>query len=208
MARTKGAQGEESRKRLLQAAAHEFATRGYDRATISGIAAGAGLTQGAFYLYFASKEAVYAELVAVFRERIENLVQKIDPYAGLPVAEVSERQQAGLEAVFRFLTDDPDLTRVVLQSPEGEALRRALALVISKGLRAAQAAGYYRGDLAVDVVSECLVGIVERLVVRWGLNGEQEPTLLAGAVSDFVLWGMAASRPDGSPSSHYMEGED
>ncbi len=54
--------GAETRQRLVESALEVFAERGYHAATLSEIAAGAGLTTGAVYSTFGSKKAL---LVAV-----------------------------------------------------------------------------------------------------------------------------------------------
>ncbi len=57
----------QTRARLLQAASEVFAERGYDRATLDDVAAAAGLTKGAVYSSFASKDELF---YALMRERI------------------------------------------------------------------------------------------------------------------------------------------
>jgi TetR/AcrR family transcriptional regulator, transcriptional repressor for nem operon len=52
------------RQALLAAAARLFRERGFDRVAIADIAAEAGLTHGAFYTHFASKEALCVEAIA------------------------------------------------------------------------------------------------------------------------------------------------
>lgn len=58
---------DQTRARLLQAASEVFATRGYDRASLDDVAAAAGLTKGAVYSSFASKDDLF---YALMRERI------------------------------------------------------------------------------------------------------------------------------------------
>lgn len=48
---------------LLRAAARLFREKGFDKVGIAEIAAEAGLTHGAFYTHFASKEALFAEAI-------------------------------------------------------------------------------------------------------------------------------------------------
>lgn len=55
----------ETRERILKAAAREFRSRGYENATIPGIMETAGLTVGGFYKHFDSKAALF---VAAFEE--------------------------------------------------------------------------------------------------------------------------------------------
>lgn len=51
------------RDELLKAAGRLFRERGFDKVGIGEIAAAAGLTHGAFYTHFASKEALCAEVI-------------------------------------------------------------------------------------------------------------------------------------------------
>jgi AcrR family transcriptional regulator len=62
---------EETRARLLGAAAQVFAKKGYERASVDDIAQAAGFTKGAVYWNFASKEELFLALV---RERQAVLV--------------------------------------------------------------------------------------------------------------------------------------
>ena len=52
------------RDELLSAASQLFRERGFDKVGIAEIAAAAGLTHGAFYTHFESKEALCAEVIA------------------------------------------------------------------------------------------------------------------------------------------------
>jgi TetR/AcrR family transcriptional regulator, transcriptional repressor for nem operon len=53
------------RQALLDAATRLFREQGFDQVAIADIAADAGLTHGAFYTHFASKEALCVEAIAV-----------------------------------------------------------------------------------------------------------------------------------------------
>jgi AcrR family transcriptional regulator len=71
----------QTRARLLQAAGEVFAERGYDRASLDDVAAAAGLTKGAVYSSFSSKDELFYALMA----------ERIDERLGL-VAEAVDRQ--------------------------------------------------------------------------------------------------------------------
>src|SRR5438132_634757 len=62
------------RGELLEAARRVFERDGYHAATVSSIVQMAGLSQGAFYLYFGDKKAVFAalqeEMATLLRRRI------------------------------------------------------------------------------------------------------------------------------------------
>jgi AcrR family transcriptional regulator len=54
---------EETRDRLLQAALDSFAERGYDATGVAEICQRAGVSKGAFYYHFASKQALFVALL-------------------------------------------------------------------------------------------------------------------------------------------------
>lgn len=66
------AKGEESKKKLLKAAEKLFAEKGFQSTKVSEIVAHAGLTQAAFYLYFASKEEILQHLLSKFEQQLGN----------------------------------------------------------------------------------------------------------------------------------------
>jgi AcrR family transcriptional regulator len=70
--------GHATRAFILQAAAEVFAERGYGDATLAGLIARSGLTKGAFYFHFASKEqlalAVLEEKQRQWRETVQRRV--------------------------------------------------------------------------------------------------------------------------------------
>ena len=62
--------GTRSRQTILEAAARVFDERGYDAASTNDILALSGLTRGALYHHFPSKEAIAAALVAAQSEAL------------------------------------------------------------------------------------------------------------------------------------------
>jgi AcrR family transcriptional regulator len=64
----------DTRARLLTAAGTVFAERGYDRASLDDVAVAAGLTKGAVYSSFASKDELF---YALMRERIRERVELV-----------------------------------------------------------------------------------------------------------------------------------
>lgn len=72
----------DAKTRLLDAALHVIRAKGYSAATIDDICAEAGLTKGAFFHYFASKEALALAAAAHFAARADGLFATA-PYRGL-----------------------------------------------------------------------------------------------------------------------------
>lgn len=55
---------EQSKERILNAAAAQFAHRGFDAVSIDDVMQSAGLTRGAFYSHFNNKSELYANAIA------------------------------------------------------------------------------------------------------------------------------------------------
>lgn len=188
----RGTRGEARRARLLQAAARIFGQQGYHATKVSTIVADAGVTQPTFYFYFESKEAVFAELVAAFRERFRELILEGRLDRDVAPADVVARIRQNIAEIFQFLAADPNMTRIgLLQAPDADSIKQELVDLFADKLAAHQAAGYMRPEIDVGVIAEAIGGMVERLTVRYLLNGERDPLALANIVVDFTLMGLA-----------------
>ncbi|CEH32308.1 TetR family transcriptional regulator [Aneurinibacillus migulanus] len=193
MAREKGWKGKESRERLLAAAIDEFANQGFHKTKVSTIVTRAGLTQPAFYLYFSSKEAIFDEVVNDFHERLRMMMKTIRMEPGIETEDVPKRVLFAVETLFRFLAENPNLTRIGLfQTPEAKKIKEELAFMVVENLRAEQQAGYFHPDLSMEIVAECLVGIVERLTVSQLFSKKSNAESLAAQVVHLLMYGMFA----------------
>lgn len=99
VAKTDGRKAEHrgtARERLLDAAAEVFADRGYRATKVDDIAAAAGLTKGAVYWNFPSKEAVFSALI---EERVDRRARAL-----MGVTEASPRETPTAPLVSRGLS--------------------------------------------------------------------------------------------------------
>ncbi|WP_440995393.1 TetR/AcrR family transcriptional regulator [Arhodomonas sp. SL1] len=104
--------GERTRQRLLEAAEEEFGERGFHNASISNITKRAGVAQGTFYIYFASKEAILRALV-------EHMSQELRRSQSEAVSDCTDRIEAertGFRQFLRFALEHKNLYRIVMQS--------------------------------------------------------------------------------------------
>ncbi|HEY1738137.1 MAG TPA: helix-turn-helix domain-containing protein [Acidimicrobiia bacterium] len=83
-----------SRAALLDAAREEFASKGYEAATVAGIAERAGVTTGALYAHFTGKLDLL--LATVGLTPVEDVVDSIAELVALPWSEVSRIMSHGL----------------------------------------------------------------------------------------------------------------
>jgi AcrR family transcriptional regulator len=63
---------EETRNRILEASTHLFSKTGYDATGVAEICQEAGVSKGAFYHHFPTKQAVFIELLNSYLNGIEN----------------------------------------------------------------------------------------------------------------------------------------
>lgn len=191
LAREKGRKGMESRRRLFEAAANEFAIRGFHETKVSTIVKRAGLTQPSFYLYFSSKEAIFEELVTIFHSNLTKLTESLRLETGIESKDVLKRVLIALESVFQFLVSDPHLTRIGFYiNPEANQLKRDLTLILKQNLQSEQQLGYFRSELDMEIVAECLVGIIVHLMDSHLLPGTTTPASLAAQVVDLLIFGI------------------
>lgn len=105
----------DTRERILEAAARVFAQKGYQSASLDEVAADAGLTKGAVYWHFKSKnDLFFALLDSRFQTEFDHhLPQAI----GLEAGQVSAREgtKALLASVLDRVRQDPDWPRLFLE---------------------------------------------------------------------------------------------
>lgn len=187
--------GEESRARLLAAAAREFAQHGYHETKVSAIVADAGVSQPTFYFYFPSKEAIFAELVDSFRQRLRALAEEMPLRAGHPLSYVIAQMQARMEATFQLFAADPNITRISLfQAPGAEQIKQEMTERFHNRLRMMQEAGYIRSDVSIDVMADYMSGAMERLTDRYLFTGKSDPKSLARQAAELIFNGIHAEQ--------------
>ncbi len=71
----KQARSEATRRALLEAAERLFASRGYLAVSVDEICRAAGVSKGAFYHHFASKQAVFLALLEAWLQRLQNVLE-------------------------------------------------------------------------------------------------------------------------------------
>ncbi|MEG7357325.1 TetR/AcrR family transcriptional regulator [Bacillus sp. 0209A] len=193
----KGRKGEESRKRLLKAAANDFAIRGFHETKVSDIVKRAGLTQPSFYLYFQSKEAIFEELITDFHSRVKKLTESLLLENGLNTKDVSKRVLSAVETVFQCLAEDKNVTKIgVFLNPEAKQMKKDLAMVLKENLEAEQRLGYFHSELDMETVAECLIGMIVHLTDSFLLTGIKDPASLAAQVVNLLIYGMLPNGRD------------
>jgi AcrR family transcriptional regulator len=146
--------------------------------TTTAIAQKMGLTQGALFRHFPTKDAI---LEAVMSWVTDRLLARVDK-----AAEGAASPKAALEAVFMthidFVSDHPGVPRMLfgeLQRP-GETLPKRMAQTLIRHygerlrglLEAGKARGELRADLDPDAAITLFIGTIQGLVMQSMLAGD------------------------------------
>lgn len=189
--RKKGANGEQTRKMLLEMAAEEFACSGYHNTKISTIVKKSNVTQPAFYLYFKSKEHIYQELVHQFQEKLTVLTaeSKIEP--GFELPSLAEKISFGLGRILRFFSENPHLTKIgFYSSQEAAGIKEKMAEQICGNLQFEADSGYFKSSLNLEIAAQCVMGAIERLTVTDVFTGKKTPEEVADEIVSVLLYGL------------------
>ena len=101
--------GRRTLRKLLDAAATEFADKGFHEASISGITRRAGVALGTFYTYYDSKDAIFRALVSDMSAGVGRAAREaLDP--GMGALEV---ERVALRAVLTFAAEHKEIYRII-----------------------------------------------------------------------------------------------
>jgi TetR/AcrR family acrAB operon transcriptional repressor len=167
----------ETRQAILRAALAEFSQRGYSATTLDGVARAASVTRGAVYWHFASKAALYEELLRAFGGQAGAIM-------GAAAAEGGD-----------FITVcQRILTRLLTRLEEDKELRAVMELSLFKTERTAELAGVVANQRASmnELVAQ-LAGIMQAGIAQGALRADLDPWeaargFLAYQQGVFRLW--------------------
>lgn len=178
------------REEILAAARRVFAARGFRGTTIADIAEDAGIALGTIYLYFASKDDVFAALSEQFSALI--VAAMIDVPAGGSLEDTVRRR---VDNVFNTCAANRDLVRLVVLNtdPDSAATRRMRDADVERngpmveGIRQAMSAGYIR-EADPSVMTRLINGLVSIAVYQvFVLSDGTEAARYREACGDMIV---------------------
>lgn len=189
---------EQRRRQILAAAGRRVARAGYHQCTIDGIAREAGLSKGAVYWYFDSKERLLVELCRDLWQRdlavLQELVDRPGTFADFALA-----MGAAYTAVLLQGSDDYrihfELWAMCDESEEMSLVMRDSQRRLHAGLaaraRRAIAEGELRADTDADALAVALAALFDGLTVRFAVDRGLDPGALWTAWTAALLRGVA-----------------
>jgi AcrR family transcriptional regulator len=153
---------------LLDAARAEFGRHGPEQARVEDIARRAGVSKGAFYLHFRSKEHAFEVILQRFLGALEEHARRRH------AAEAASATPPDFESEVRWDTDLLELlwkNRSILAAVDGAGgrswsrlvatFRHRMRALVAGRLAERQVAGALRGDLDPSVVADVVLGAYE-----------------------------------------------
>ena len=215
MPKVSAAHLESRREQILDAAVACFAREGFHRASMQDVCREAGLSAGAIYRYFASKddivEAIAAERHARERGFIEAAQAARTPaetvrvlgrsfFRSLDDADEHVRRRVNVQLWAEALRDE----RVAAQVRRGVEPPRA---VIARLLRAGQEAGEVRGDVDPESAARALQSLFFGFVLQQAWDADVDVESYLGAV-EALMDGMAPRQGRGHEVEDVRAGDD
>jgi AcrR family transcriptional regulator len=164
---------------VLAAARDAFARVGLERARVEDIARAAGISKGAFYLHFPSKEDAFREIVARFLGALEDharrrheLEERLARDASARPADVFEAECAIDVELLELLWRNRQIVSVVDgvgRTTYRELLagfRTRMRALVARRILDRQRAGALRGDVDPEVIGDIVAGAYEDFARR------------------------------------------
>ena len=191
-------QAVESKNRIYEAAIALFAERGFEEASVKDIVARAGVSVGAFYHHFPSKEAILEENFRRADERFSSLNSKdgepSEPLEGEEAAELVVEYMARYGRFVEKVTG-LDLSKRIytpknkLFIKRGRPMQTVLASIISEGI----SSGELVTDLSAEAACEWLFIGARGLAFHWCLK--EGKFCLEEAMRDYARRALRALEP-------------
>jgi AcrR family transcriptional regulator len=199
---------------LLEAARSEFARNGLERARVEDVARRAGVSKGAFYLHFRTKEDALQEILQRFMGALEEHARRRHEAEAAADAGARTGADGGARAVRRRLEVQFDTelleifwrNRLILAAVEGAGgpsysrivsdFRRRMRGLVSRRLHERQRSGVVHGEVDAEVLGAVIVGAYEGLGRRM-IELREKPDLAdwARSVLGILYDGILAPSP-------------
>jgi AcrR family transcriptional regulator len=194
MSSSQSSKSEATVANLLAAARRAFLAKNYADVTMDEIAEAAGVTKGALYHHFQSKEALYLEMMHAYlqekRELFRSALERPGP-AREQLRRLTQRfldlppEERGLMKLIRR-----DIN--IFKDPQREQLVRAYQATLPRPIEAILRAGLEQGELAPAdprLLSWMYVAMVEVVLTRYAATLFEEAEAMLEAVLDLFFSG-------------------
>jgi AcrR family transcriptional regulator len=184
------------KERLLSVATRLFARHGFESTSVQDIVDAAGVTKGAMYHYYDSKDdllyEVYHRLLSMQTAHLDEIAagpgtaEERLRAAAVDVVQTSLENLDDLIVFFRSLHMLPDDKQAQVRAERRRYQDKFRALV-EEGV----AAGTYRSDISADVVVHYFLSVVNQLGSWYKPEGTLSPAQVGDLFTDLLIGGLA-----------------
>ena len=201
---TNAQMSEATRADLIAKARRAFAEHGYAQAPIEDVVQACGLTRGALYHHFGSKQGLFLAVVAELeRELLSRIDQKQGSLAGkaAPRRRTARDRGGADDATALEVEDFLEACRLYLEATMAPDVRRIL-LVDAPAVLAAAAASPKADAAAIEAIQSAAVAPIAQALQELRASGycaqlnlDATARMLGGALFEAALWVSAQPRP-------------
>lgn len=184
-------------ERLIDAATRLFADKGYERVAVQEIVEHAGVTKGAMYHYFGSKDdllhEIYGRLLRLQTEHLEKIASSTGPV-------IERLREAAIDVIVTSI-EDFDAAKVFFRSmnhlsaekqKEVRAERRRYHEKFRGLIEEGQQDGTFRDDVPADVATYYFFGSLHQLGTWYRPDGDIPAGRLAEHYADLLIHSLTA----------------
>lgn len=197
MAETKASQRQETFDKILAAALDLFVSRGFEGTTVDEIAAAAGLTKGAIYFHFATKDDVLLALLDQveknFVDPMDRRVRRAGPSAREKfVAFAHQQSELGVGrtklAILAIKTSSDFAAGDERFGPRIRHIYRRLYDIVEDIVELGKAQGDFRADISTRQMASFVIATHDGTFLEWQRRGlELKPPEIIYAFRSLVL---------------------
>jgi AcrR family transcriptional regulator len=181
----------ETRTRILAAAARVFAQKGYHETRVDDIVVESGSSKGSVYFHFPSKERIFLALIDTFTDLLETRLREsiLSEEHGL------QQIDAALQTSLKLFQQYRGLAKIVLVQAVGlgtafEERRRQINTRFSAIIQARLEQAIKDGSIPAqqtDLAARAWVGALNEIVIHWIYTGETDLQETLPALRSFLL---------------------
>ncbi|WP_018639999.1 TetR/AcrR family transcriptional regulator [Parafrankia elaeagni] len=182
-------------ERLLGVALRLFAEKGFEGTSVQDVVAAAGVTKGAMYHYFGSKDdllyEIYGRVLRMQTARLEKAAAQEGPIGErvhAAAADVVVTTIENLESATIFFRSLHQLNEEKRKEVRRE--RRRYHQIFRAMIEEGQACGAFRDDLDADLIVDYFFGSVHHLPMWWKPRGRLSEREIGRSFADLLLAGL------------------
>jgi AcrR family transcriptional regulator len=185
---------QETRELILDAAYRVFANRGYGQSSVDAVIAEAGLSKGAFYHHFTSKDELFKALI---QDRQRKCIDQMTD-AVIPASSRRDAIERLVGVGLQSNEADPDWVRIYfefcMQAMREEFARNIVSAslrecrgIVAQMLKRGQESGSVRADLDLAAAALLLIGLFDGIALHTTIDQDAaHAPAIAGTTADLI----------------------